>query len=108
MSRTTTSPETPVARMISRKGVVTHGQALGAILGALALLAGSIAWTLREAEKPASAVRAQLWEHVEVHRGEVKDLKQEMRDGRNDLRLYLRLRSPTLPPELTQPLPEVP
>lgn len=106
--RTITSPEAPVSRLPTRKGVVTHGQALAAIGTTLLLAAGALAWTLNESKAPAAAISAQLHEHIEAHRGEVNDLKQEFRDGRNDLRLYMRLTRPSLPAELTAPLPEFP
>lgn len=108
--RTTTNPESPAApgRMVSRKGVVTHGQALAAILGTLTVAGLAGAWVLNESKEPARAVEKRLDEHIEAHQGEVRDLKQEVRDGRNDDRLFLRLRYPGLPRELTAPLPEFP
>lgn len=108
-TRTTTNPEAPMPRLIHRKGVVTHGQALGAILGALLAAAGAIVWTLERAERPAASVKVHLLEHIDAHRGEVRDLKQEVRDGRNDLRHFMRhvRGTSSLPAELTQPLPEV-
>lgn len=87
---------------------ITHAQALGAILAALGVLGGAMAWTLSESKTHAQAVRSELHHHEEAHRGEVKDLKNEVREGRNDVRQFMRHMRPGLPEELTRPLPGEP
>lgn len=105
--RKPTNPETPVARMVSRRDAVSRKEALAAVATAVALGAGLVAWTLNEAKGPAAAVKDELREHVRVHEGEARNFQQEMRDARNDFRLYMRLQDRKLPPELTAPLPEL-